>query len=120
MDKIKILILCYGDYMEKFKNFKRKFVKERNYVFLFVMILISTTIFYSLITSGQLMRDTAESYLNKFKIEDMKLVSSHGIGQEELDLIEENVNASSINVGYQMDVNLQKKGRNRHSAVRIL
>ena len=107
MDKIKILILCYGDYMKKFKNFKRKFVKERNYIFLFVMILISTAIFFSLITSGQLMRDTAESYLNKFKIEDMKLVSSHGIGKEELDLIEENINASSINVGYQMDVGVE-------------
>ena len=53
------------------------------------------------------MRTTAESFLNRFDLEDIKLVSSHGIGEEELKLISDNLETSAINVGYQMDVSVE-------------
>lgn len=93
--------------MDKIKNFLKDISRHNKYIFLFLFIFLASMVFYSLTTSGQLMRNTGESYLDRYDIEDIKLVSSHGIGQEDLDLITETLDSSSINVGYQMDVGIE-------------
>lgn len=96
--------------MDKIKNALKQLSNNKIYIFLMAFTFLATSIYYSLSTSGRLMRDTAESYLGQFNVEDLKLVSSHGIGDEELKLIDENLQPASIDVGYQMDVGIEGTG----------
>lgn len=91
----------------KMNKLKTNISRTKKYIFLIVFIILASSIFVGLSTSGKLMRTTAESFLNKFDLEDIKLVSSHGIGDEELNLISDNLETSAINVGYQMDVGVE-------------
>ncbi len=87
--------------MEKFRAFF-----EKNYRYLLVLLFVTFGfgLFYGLGSSGQYMRDIADSYLTKFKLEDIQLATTHGIDQEELNIIEEVANPEYISIGYELDV----------------
>lgn len=90
------------------QKLRRIYEYYSGYVLLLLISMMATALFYGLSTSGPLMRDTADQYLNEFDLEDIKIVSSHGIDQEELEIINHLEDLNYIELGYQMDVNIDE------------
>ncbi len=93
-----------GDFMNRFKNIKN----FSDYILIFIFLTLGVSLFYGMNTSGSLMRKTADNYLNKYDLEDIKIVSSHGIDEYEMDIISGIDDLDTINLGYQMDVNIDE------------
>lgn len=79
-----------------------------DYFLIFIFLVLGVSLFYGMSTSGSLMRKTADYYLNKYDLEDIKIISSHGIDENEMKIINSIEDLASINVGYQMDVNIDE------------
>lgn len=82
--------------------------KNKKFIYILILVFLASFVFYGLSTSGKLMRKTASSYLSRYNLEDIKLVSSHGIGNEEMELIKKDGDIDSLNVGYLIDANIKE------------
>ncbi|MDO5717806.1 MAG: hypothetical protein Q4P34_02385 [Tissierellia bacterium] len=91
--------------MEKIKKYLKN---NSKYLIIFAFIAIGVSLFYGMSISGGLMRKTADDYLRKFDLEDIKIVSSHGIDEDDMEIINQIEDMDTIYVGYQMDVNIDE------------
>lgn len=93
--------------MKIFQAIKNFLNRNKFLIYIGLMIVFSVSILYGLRISGKLMRETANSYLDKFDMEDIKIISSHGLDQEEIALLKETSNFDSINLSYQLDAQIE-------------